>query len=133
MPVGAIVVTNKGEIIARAHNLREFNQCATAHAEILAIKNACAHLSQWRLSDCTLYVTLEPCFMCAGAIVLARMPTVVYGASDPKTGAVKSLGNVLNDSRLNHKCEIISGICENESSLLLKNFFKNQRKKLKSS
>ena len=129
VPVGALIVTKNGEIISRSHNLRETHQLATAHAEMLAIQQACQYLSRWRLSDCTLYVTLEPCFMCAGAIVLARIPTVVYGASDPKAGAVKSLAHVLNDKRLNHQCEIISGVCETESSALLKKFFQHQRKK----
>ena len=130
VPVGAIIVQQNGEIISRAYNLRESDHCATAHAELLAIESACAYLSQWRLSGCTLYVTLEPCFMCAGAIVLARIPTVVYGASDPKTGAVKSLANVLSDTRLNHTCEIIEGVCEEDASSLLKNFFKKKRKKI---
>lgn len=127
VPVGAIITTKNGDIIARAYNLKESIPSATAHAELLAIEQACKHLSQWRLTDCTLYVTLEPCFMCSGAIVLARLSTVVYGATDPKTGAVKSLANVLTDNRLNHSCNVISGVCEEEASKILKIFFRSQR------
>lgn len=129
VPVGALVVDNQGQIISEAYNLRETQQLSIAHAELIAIENACKNLSRWRLQDCTLYVTLEPCFMCAGAIILARIPRVVFAAHDSKTGAAGSLANVLNDSRLNHKCEVISGICAEESSLLLKTFFKIRRKK----
>lgn len=127
VPVGAIITTKDGNIIARAHNLRESKQSAVAHAELLAIEQACSELSQWRLTECTLYVTLEPCFMCAGAIILARISTVVYGAKDAKTGAVQSLANVLTDQRLNHICHVISGVCEDQASHMLKNFFKNKR------
>lgn len=127
VPVGAVIVSKSGEIIARAHNLRESTPCATAHAELLAIQQACKQLSQWRLTDCILYVTLEPCFMCSGAIVLSRLSTVVYAATDPKTGAVKSLANVLSDQRLNHSCTIISDIYTEQASKLLKKFFKRQR------
>lgn len=128
IPVGAIVVNSHGDIVSKAHNLRETSSSAIAHAEVLAIEEACKKLGRWRLYDCTLYVTLEPCFMCAGAIVLARIPRVVYAATDPKAGAVKSLANVLNDSRLNHQCVVDYGIMENESALLLKDFFKARRK-----
>ena len=129
VPVGALIVNSQGQIISEAYNLRETQQVAIAHAELIVIENACKNLSRWRLPDCTLYVSLEPCFMCAGAIILARIPRVVFAAHDPKAGAVGSLANVLNDGRLNHKCEIISGICAEESSLLLKSFFKIRRKK----
>jgi tRNA(adenine34) deaminase len=129
VPVGAIIVDSNKNIIAEAHNLRETNKTATAHAELIAIEKACEFRSQWRLQDCTLYVSLEPCFMCSGAIILARIPRVVFAASDPKAGAVGSLFNVLNDSRLNHRCEVISGVCSEESSQLLKSFFQARRKK----
>lgn len=129
VPVGAIVVDANNQIVSEAYNLRETQQKATAHAELLAIEEACLKLSRWRLSGCTLYVSLEPCFMCAGAIILARIPRVVFAAKDPKAGAVGSLTNVLSDSRLNHQCEIVSGIHEVESSSLLKSFFKARRNK----
>ncbi|RDB35250.1 MAG: nucleoside deaminase [Spirobacillus cienkowskii] len=129
VPVGAIIVDSNKNIITEAHNLRETNKTATAHAELIAIEKACQSRSQWRLQDCTLYVSLEPCFMCAGAIILARIPRVVFAASDPKAGAVGSLFNVLNDSRLNHRCEVIAGVCSEESSRLLKSFFQERRKK----
>ncbi|WP_343034444.1 tRNA adenosine(34) deaminase TadA [Fluviispira multicolorata] len=129
VPVGALIVTSQGEIISEAHNLREIENIATAHAELIAIERACKKLGRWRLSDCSLYVSLEPCFMCAGGIVLARIPNVIFAASDPKAGAVGSLINILNDKRLNHQCHVISGICSEESSNLLKTFFKVRRKK----
>lgn len=128
VPVGALIVDSNGKIISKSHNLKETNQIATGHAEIQAIEQACKILGRWRLSDCSLYVTLEPCFMCAGAIVHARIPHVIFGANDPKTGAVQSLANVLNDSRLNHSCSVTSGICEQQSSALLKEFFRTRRK-----
>jgi len=128
VPVGAVIVNAEGVIISRAYNLRESRSSATAHAEVLAIEAACKALSSWRLIGCTLYVTLEPCFMCAGAVLLARIPTVVFGAKDPKMGAVQSLASVLNDARLNHSCDIVSGICTDECAELLKNFFKSKRK-----
>lgn len=128
IPVGAVITDSSGQIISSGYNLRETNQNAIAHAETLAIQEACQKLGRWRLHDCTLYVTLEPCFMCAGAIVLARVPRVVFGCFDPKAGAAGSLANVLNDSRLNHRCSIHSGILGEESSKLLKDFFKARRK-----
>ncbi len=128
IPVGAIIVNADNKIISKAYNLRETNKSATAHAETLAIEEACKKLDRWRLHDCTLYVTLEPCFMCAGAIVLARLPRVVFATKDPKAGAVGSLANVLNDPRLNHQCIIKSEICAAEASQLLKDFFKARRK-----
>jgi len=129
VPVGAIIVNSLDQIIAESYNLRETEKMATAHAELLAIEKACQKLSRWRLQDCTLYVTLEPCFMCAGAIILARIPRIVFAVHDPKSGAVGSLANILNDDRLNHKCEIVSGVCAEESSHILKSFFKIRRKK----
>ncbi|MES2616056.1 MAG: nucleoside deaminase [Bdellovibrionota bacterium] len=129
IPVGALIVDASKNIIAKAHNLRETTNNAIAHAETLVIQGACAKLGRWRLHDCTLYVTLEPCFMCAGAIVLARNPRVVFAATDPKAGAVHSLATVLNDSRLNHQCIVHGGLGEQEASFLLKDFFKARRTK----
>ena len=129
VPVGAVVVDPSGNIVGEGYNLRESHKRATAHAEIIAIDAACSHLGRWRLSDCTLYVTLEPCFMCAGAIILARLPRVVYGAKDPKAGAVHSLSNVLTNEKLNHICTVTTDVCAEESAELLKSFFKLRRTK----
>ena len=126
-PVGAVVVRD-GEIIARGHNLRENLQDPTAHAEMLAIRAAAAKLGRWRLSDCDIYVTLEPCIMCAGAMVLSRLNRLIYGAYDPKAGAVDSLMNLLSDQRLNHQMEVKSGILASESGDLLRRFFSSRRK-----
>ncbi len=128
VPVGAVIVGPNREIISTAFNLRETNQMATAHAEIIAIEKACQATGSWRLSQCTLYVTLEPCFMCAGAIILSRLNRVVYGAHDPKAGAVESLAQVLTDKRLNHQCLVTSSVCEEECSTILKDFFRLRRK-----
>lgn len=121
-PIGAVIVRD-GEIIARAHNLRETQRQATAHAELLAIRQANQVLSGWRLIRCTLYVTLEPCPMCAGAIVQARIPHLVFGAYDPKAGACGSLMDLVRDQRLNHQVEVTAGILAEESSRLLRRFF----------
>ena len=126
VPVGAVVVRD-GEVVGRGHNRREVDQDPTAHAEVLAIRAAAASLGSWRLEDCTLAVTLEPCTMCAGAIVLARVPTVVYGATDPKAGAAGSLMDVLDDTRLNHRCEVVRGVREQECGDLLRAFFRARR------
>jgi len=126
-PVGAVIVKD-GAVIARKHNLRETLQDPTAHAEILAIRDAAQLLGRWRLTDCTIYVTLEPCAMCAGAMVLARIQRLVYGASDPKTGAVGSLMNLLSDERLNHQVEIETGVLAKECGDLLRVFFSSRRK-----
>lgn len=127
VPVGCVI--SRGErVLARSHNLRESLKDSTAHCEILAIQQACKELESWRLSDCTIYVTLEPCPMCAGAIVHARLPRLVYGASDPKTGAVDSLFQLTTDQRLNHQVQVASGVMAEESSKLLKKFFANLRK-----
>ena len=126
VPVGAVVVY-KDKVIAKAYNLRETLQDATAHAELLAISQACKEMGTWRLIDCTLYVTLEPCPMCAGAIILSRLDRVVYGAKDPKTGACGSLLNLPADERFNHKPEITAGVLADECSALLKNFFHAKR------
>lgn len=122
VPVGA-VITLDGQVIARAHNRREELQDPTAHAEILAIREAAAKLRSWRLVGATIYVTLEPCPMCAGALVLARIGRLVYGAADPKSGAAGSVMNLVNHEVLNHRVSVTSGILEDECSALLKQFF----------
>ncbi len=128
IPVGALVVDNEsGEIIAEAHNLRETNKIATAHAEILAIEDACRIRGGWRLSGCTLYVTLEPCPMCAGAIVNSRIDRVVYGAEDMLAGCCESVIN-FNSYPFNHAFEITGGVCADESQRILNQFFKKRRK-----
>ena len=126
VPVGAVIV-NDGRVIARAHNQREQLHDPTAHAEMIAITQAAESLGSWRLDGCTLYVTLEPCPMCAGAIVQARIPTVVYGATDPKAGAVDSLFRLLDDCRLNHRAETIAGVSAAECGEILTRFFQQQR------
>lgn len=128
VPVGAVVV-HEGKIIGRGANLREKQQNPLAHAEIIAIQEAADTLGSWRLEDTTLYVTLEPCPMCAGAIINARIPVVVFGCSDPKAGAVHTLYKLLEDSRLNHRAEVISGVCAENAANLLSSFFADLRKK----
>ena len=127
VPVGAAIV-HAGRVIARAHNQRERLRDPTAHAEMIAITQAAESLCSWRLDGCTLYVTLEPCPMCAGAIVQARVPTVVYGAADPKAGAVDSLYRMLSDPRLNHRVETISGVLATPCGEILSRFFQQQRR-----
>ena len=129
VPVSAILVKNEVRI-AEAFNLREQSRSPIAHAEILVIQAASEKIGNWRFTDTTLYVTLEPCPMCAGAIVLARIPRVVYGATDPKSGAAGTLYNILEDERLNHRVELVSGVLADESSTLLKSFFLERRHKL---
>lgn len=127
VPVGAVIV--RGErVIAAAHNQREQLRDPTAHAEMIAITQAAETLGSWRLEDCTLYVTLEPCPMCAGAILQARIPQVVYGATDPKAGAVGSLYHLLNDNRLNHRAEVVAGILAEPCGQILSQFFQEQRR-----
>ncbi|MCF6097606.1 tRNA adenosine(34) deaminase TadA [Thermovorax subterraneus] len=126
VPVGAVIVKD-GSIIARAHNTREMSQDATAHAEILAIRKACEAVGSWRLIGCSLYVTLEPCPMCAGAIILARLDRVVFGAWDPKAGAAGSVVNLFEVERFNHHPEVISGVLAEECGALLKEFFRQKR------
>jgi tRNA(adenine34) deaminase len=126
VPVGA-VIAHEGRVIAAAHNQREQLADPTAHAEMIAITQAAAALGSWRLLRCTLYVTLEPCPMCAGAIVQARMPRVVYGATDPKAGACGSLYHIASDRRLNHQAEVIGGVLADECAALLADFFQAQR------
>lgn len=128
VPIGALVV-HHGEIIGRGFNTRESEQNPIHHAEMKAIQAASEHLGTWRLEDCTLYVTLEPCVMCSGAIVMSRIPIVVYGAHDEKGGCSGSLMNLLNQREFNHRATVISGICHDECSNLLKDFFRILRQK----
>jgi tRNA(adenine34) deaminase len=127
VPIGAVVLSASGALIARAHNEREANHDPTAHAEVLALRRAGAALGSWRLDGCTLAVTLEPCTMCAGAIVLARVSRLVFGAWDPKAGAVGSLWDVVRDRRLNHRPEVAGGVREAECGELLAGFFGTKR------
>jgi tRNA(Arg) A34 adenosine deaminase TadA len=127
-PIGAVIVV-AGEVIATAHNLRETKQDPVAHAELLAIREAAALLGRWRLTDATLYVTLEPCLMCAGALVLARIGRLVYGCRDPKAGALGSVYDVVRDGRLNHTYRITPGVLEAECSEQLTTFFSRLRSK----
>lgn len=126
VPIGAVLVRD-GAILASGHNLREQFADATAHAEVLVIREAGKRLCGWRLSGTTLYVTIEPCPMCAGALVQARVDRLVYGAADPKAGAVDSLYRITNDERLNHRLEVTGGILADEAAELMKRFFKNKR------
>ncbi|MDE5416313.1 tRNA adenosine(34) deaminase TadA [Alkalihalobacterium chitinilyticum] len=130
VPIGAVIV-KEDRVIASAFNLREKTQQANAHAEMLAIEKACEQLKSWRLLDCTLYVTLEPCPMCAGAIVQSRVKRVVYGAVDPKAGCAGTFYNLLNDERFNHQAEVTKGVLEVQCAQLLKDFFKALRQKQK--
>ncbi|MEI8213252.1 MAG: tRNA adenosine(34) deaminase TadA [Planctomycetota bacterium] len=127
VPVGAIIV-HQGRVIAGAYNQREQLADPTAHAEMIAITQAASQLNSWRLIDCELYVTLEPCPMCAGAILQSRIPKVVYGAVDPKAGAVHSLYQLLGDERLNHRCEVIGGVMAAACGRVLTEFFERKRK-----
>jgi tRNA(adenine34) deaminase len=127
VPVGAVVLDRSGQIVGRGRNERERTGDPTAHAEIVAIRQAGARLGEWRLSGCCLAVTLEPCTMCAGAAVLARLDRIVYGAYDPKAGAVGSLWDVVRDRRLNHRPEVIAGVLEAECAALLTDFFARRR------
>ncbi len=126
VPVGAIVV-HEGEVIASRHNERELHQDPSAHAEVLALKDAAQHLGRWRLDDCTLVVTLEPCLACAGTSVNARIKRLVFGAHDGKAGACESLYNLCTDPRLNHEIPLTSGVLAAESALLLRDFFSARR------
>lgn len=128
VPIGCVIVKDD-QIIARAYNKREMKQCSTAHAEILAIEKACKKLSSWRLEDCDLYVTLEPCPMCSGAIIQSRIRNVIFGAYDPKGGCMGSNMNINDVRGFNHYPDIEGGILQDECSRLLKEFFKAKRKK----
>jgi tRNA(adenine34) deaminase len=127
IPVGAVVLDASGQVIASAHNERESAHDPTAHAEVLALRRAGAALGSWHLLGCTLVVTLEPCTMCAGALVLARVSRLVFGAWDPKAGAVGSLWDVVRDRRLNHRPEVVSGVRAAECAALLEEFFASKR------
>lgn len=128
VPIGAVVVRN-GEIVGRGHNLRETGKDPTLHAEMIAIREASQRLGGWRLIGCTLYVTLEPCPMCAGAIVQGRIEQVVYGASDPKAGCAGTLMNLLAEPRFNHQVPVVAGVLEEECGQILKAFFRRLRDK----
>lgn len=140
VPVGAVVVYEPydaatrrhlapPQVVGTAHNLREASNDASAHAEFLAMRQAMSELQSWRLADCTVYVTLEPCLMCAGLMQQARVSKCVFGAADPKGGALGSLYSLNNDDRLNHSFEVVAGVCEDKCSQVLKDFFKERRKK----
>jgi tRNA(adenine34) deaminase len=128
VPVGALVVDDTGEVLGRGRNRREADQDPTAHAEVLALREAAAARGSWRLDGCTLLVTLEPCTMCAGAAVLSRVDRVVFGAWDEKAGAAGSLWDVVRDRRLNHRPEVIAGVLEDESAAMLREFFAARRR-----
>jgi tRNA(adenine34) deaminase len=127
VPVGAVIVHGE-RVVAAAYNQREQLRDPTAHAEMIAITQAAESLGDWRLEGCRLYVTLEPCPMCAGAILQARIPTVIYGATDPKAGAVNSLFHLLDDNRLNHKAEVLAGVLAEPCGQILTDFFADQRR-----
>jgi len=127
VPIGAIVLAADGAVIGRGHNVRERDGDPTGHAELVAVREAARATGGWRLSGCTLVVTLEPCTMCAGAIVLSRLDRLVFGAFDPKAGAVGSLWDVVRDRRLNHRPEVVSGVLADDCSALLDDFFAHQR------
>lgn len=127
VPVGAVVVGPDGAVVGRGHNVREADADPTGHAEVQALRAAAATLGRWRLDDCTLVVTLEPCLMCAGATVLARVPRLVLGAWDPKAGACGSQWDVVRDRRLNHRVEVVGGVRADECAALLRDFFERHR------
>ena len=126
VPVGAVIVAGD-RVVGRGRNHKEASNDPTAHAEMAAIRQAATQLGRWRLTDCTLYVTLEPCAMCLGAMLSARIARLVFGCSDPKAGAAGTLYNLADDSRLNHRIVVDSGVLENQAAELLKTFFKNRR------
>ena len=127
VPIGAVITDQNNNLISSGYNLRESSQDPTAHAEVIAIRNASEKLGSWRMEETTLYVTLEPCAMCIGAIVLARIDRLVFGARDPKAGAVYSVFNIGTDTKLNHSVEVREGVLETECSALLKDFFSKLR------
>ncbi|MDQ3769476.1 MAG: tRNA adenosine(34) deaminase TadA [Actinomycetota bacterium] len=126
VPIGAVVM-HRGEVVGAGHNERELRQDPTAHAEALALRRAAEHLGSWRVLDSTLYVTLEPCAMCAGAMVLARVPRVVFASADPKAGAAGSVVDILSEPRLNHRPEVLGGLLADECAALLRDFFASRR------
>ncbi len=127
VPIGAVVLDSQGAVIGEGYNRRELDGDPTAHAEVLALRAAAREVGHWRLEGCTLVVTLEPCTMCAGALVLSRVDRVVFGAHDPKAGAVGSLWDVVRDPRLNHRPEVVSGVLAEECSRMLRDFFGSHR------
>jgi tRNA(adenine34) deaminase len=127
VPIGAVVVDPDGTVVGTGRNRREADDDPTAHAEVVALRQAAAARGEWRLAGCTLVVTLEPCTMCAGAVVLSRVDRLVFGAFDPKAGAVGSLWDVVRDRRLNHRPEVLSGVLAEESAALLREFFEGHR------
>lgn len=127
VPIGAVIVDATGQVIGRGHNRREVDADPTAHAEILAIRQAAAQRGSWRLDGTTLYVTVEPCPMCAGALIMARIPRLVFGVDDVKAGACGTLYNIVRDERLNHRTEVIAGVLEDECRALLQRFFSGLR------
>ncbi len=131
VPIGAVLVDEAGEIVARGHNLRERDHDATAHAEMIAIRAACERLGRWRLSSLTLYVTIEPCPMCAGAIVMSRVDRVVYGGTDYKAGACESLFNIPGHPAINHHPEVTAGVLAEECADIMKRFFRERRARKK--
>lgn len=128
IPVGAIIV-KQGKIIAKAHNLKEKNKCSIYHAEMVAIQRACKKLRQWRLHGCDIYVTLEPCAMCSGALINSRIDNIYFGAFDPKAGCCGSLYNLPQDARFNHRAMVFGGIMQEDCAKLLSEYFKNKRKR----
>lgn len=132
IPIGAVLVRNEdGTVVSRGHNLRESKNDATAHAEMEAIREACARLNRWRLSGLALYVTIEPCAMCAGALVNSRIDRLVYGSTESKFGAVESIFNVVNHRLLNHRLSVTAGVLEDECRQLMKDFFRMRREQNK--
>jgi len=127
VPIGCVIVSARGELLARAHNRREIDRDPTAHAEILALRQAATRVGRWRLDGASVYVTLEPCAMCAGAIVLARVPRLVFATRDPKAGMCGSLENLVQDPRLNHRVEVTEGVLAEEAAGLLRAFFRERR------
>lgn len=127
VPIGAVVLSPEGEVIGRGRNVREADADPTGHAEVVALREAARARGEWRLDGCALVVTLEPCTMCAGALVLARIRTLVFGAYDDKAGAVGSLWDVVRDRRLNHRPEVVAGVCAEESAAMLADFFAGHR------
>ena len=128
VPVGAVIVQD-GKVIARGHNLREKTNDPTAHAEIVAIRKACKKLGSWRLENCTMYVTIEPCSMCAGTLLWTRIKKIVYGAKDPKGGALVSSFKLFDSKTINHHPEIVGGVLEEKCSIIMSSFFKSKRQK----
>ena len=129
IPIGAVLVDESGTVVSRGHNMRETWQDATAHAEIIAIREACRLLNRWRLSGLTLFVTIEPCPMCAGALVMSRVDRVVYGSADSKAGASESLFNVTSNPALNHQLQVTAGVLQDECADIMKRFFAERRRK----